>query len=141
MEGHLRALAAHPASELYVLWHDGHAASMNGAKVGVLKEADQVGLGGLLQGEDSRALEAQVGLEVLRDLADEALERQLADQQFGRLLVLADFAQCYGARPEAVRLFETATCCLSTFLRAVVGGGPPGALPGGLLGTGHVGGH
>ena len=54
---------------------------MDGAEVGVLEEADQVGLGGLLQGDDGRRLEAQVGLEVLGDLADEALEGQLADRK------------------------------------------------------------
>ena len=35
----------------------------------------------LLEGDDGRRLEAEVGLEVLRDLADEALERELADEE------------------------------------------------------------
>ena len=38
------------------------------------KEADEVGLSGLLKGKDGGSLEAEVGLEVLGDLADEALE-------------------------------------------------------------------
>ncbi|XP_041330191.1 uncharacterized protein LOC121357181 [Pyrgilauda ruficollis] len=54
--------------------------------VGVLEEPHQVGLAGLLQRHDGRALEAQVGLEVLRDLAHQALEGQLADQQLRGLL-------------------------------------------------------
>ena len=37
-------------------------------------------LGGLLEREDGGALEAEVRLEVLRDLAHEALERQLAHE-------------------------------------------------------------
>ena len=37
------------------------------------RTADEVGLGGLLEGQDGRRLEAQVGLEVLGDLADQAL--------------------------------------------------------------------
>ena len=41
---------------------------MDGAEVGVLEEADEVGLGGLLEGEDGGGLEAEVGLEVLGDL-------------------------------------------------------------------------
>ena len=60
---------------------------MDGAEVGVLEQAHQVGLAGLLQGHHGGALEPQVGLEVLGDLADQALEGQLADQQLGGLLV------------------------------------------------------
>ena len=44
-------------------------------------------LAGLLQGHHDGALETQVGLEVLRDLPDQALERELADEQLGGLLV------------------------------------------------------
>ena len=62
---------------------------MDGAQVGVLEQADEVGLGRLLQGHHGGALEPQVGLEVLGDLPDQALEGQLADQQLGRLLVPA----------------------------------------------------
>ena len=86
---------------------------MDGAQVGVLEEADQVGLGGLLKGQDSGALEAEVGLEVLGDLTDQALEGQLADQQLGGLLVLADLAQGDGSGPVAMGL-----------LHASGGGGP-----------------
>ena len=78
---YLRALAADAARELDVLGHDGHALGMDGAKVGVLEEADQVRLSGLLQGEHGGALEAKVGLEVLGDLADQALEGELADEE------------------------------------------------------------
>ena len=35
----------------------------------------------LLKGHDSRRLEAQVGLEVLRYLAHKSLERELADEK------------------------------------------------------------
>lgn len=69
---------------------------------GTIPTTHQVGLGGLLQGEDGRALEAKVGLEVLGDFAYQALERQLADQQLGGLLVAADLAQGHGAGPVPV---------------------------------------
>ena len=59
----LRALAPDAARELHVLWHDGDALGVAGAQVGVLEAADQVGLRGLLEGDDGRRLEAQVGLE------------------------------------------------------------------------------
>ena len=93
----LGALAADPAGELEVLGHDRDALGVDGAQVGVIEEADEVGLGGLLEREDGGALEAQVGLEVLGDLADEALERELADQQVRGLLVPADLAVAHFA--------------------------------------------
>ena len=72
------------------------------------KRPTEVRLGGLLEREHGGALEAQVGLEVLGDLADEALERELADEQLRRLLVAADLAQGDGARAVAVRLLDAA---------------------------------
>ena len=107
-ENALRALAADPAGQLDVLGHDGHPLGVDGRQVGVLEQADQVGLGRLLQGQDGGRLEAQVGLEVLGDLTDQALEGQLADQQVGRLLVLADLTQGDGARAVAVGLLDAA---------------------------------
>ncbi len=82
---------------------------MDGAQVGVLEQTDQVGLSGLLQCQHGAALEAQVSLEVLRDLAHQALKGQLADQQLRGLLVLADLAQRNRARavPAAVRAILT----------------------------------
>ena len=80
-------LATHPPSKLDVLEHDGDVLSVDGAQVGVLEQADEVGLAGLLQGNHGGALEPQVSLEVLGNLADETLERQLADQELGGLLV------------------------------------------------------
>ena len=94
----LGALATDAAGELDVLGHDGHALGVDGAEVGVLEEADEVSLGGLLEGEDGGGLEPEVGLEVLGDLADEALERELADEEVGGLLVLADLAESDGSR-------------------------------------------
>ena len=66
---------------------------MNGAQVGVFEETDQVGLASLLKGHDSRALEAEIGLEVLGDFTDQPLEGKLADQKLGRLLVATDFTK------------------------------------------------
>ena len=83
----LGALAADAARELDVLGHDRDALGVDRAQVRVLEEAHEVGLGGLLEREDGRRLEPQVRLEVLRDLAHQALERQLADQQLRGLLV------------------------------------------------------
>ena len=79
--GRLSTLATDAAGKLDVLGHDGHTLGVDGAEVGVLEEADEVGLGGLLEGEHGGALEAEVGLEVLSNLPDETLEGQLRKKQ------------------------------------------------------------
>ena len=44
----LSPLATDTTGQLDVLGHDGHPLGVDGAQVGVLEEADQVGLGSLL---------------------------------------------------------------------------------------------
>jgi hypothetical protein len=135
------ALSADAAGELDVLGHDGDALGVDGAQVGVLEEADQVGFAGLLQGHDGRALEAQVGLEVLGDLTHEALEGQLADQQLGALLVATDLAEGDRAGAVAMGLLDAAGG--GRRLAGGLGGEllagrlASGRLAGGLLGTSH----
>ena len=48
---HLGPLASDPPGELDVLGHDGHPLGVDGAQVGVLEQADKVGLGSLLEEE------------------------------------------------------------------------------------------
>ena len=79
---------------------------MDGAEVGVLKEAHQVGFAGFLKGHHSRALKAQVGLEVLGNFPDKALEGELAEEQLGGLLVAPDLAESNCPRPVPVRLLD-----------------------------------
>ena len=105
--GRLRALATDAAGELVVLGHDGDALGVDGREVGVLEEANEVRLSRLLEREHRGALEAQVRLELLRNLADEALERKLADQQLRRLLVATDLTKRDRAGAVAVRLLDT----------------------------------
>ena len=92
---------------------------MDGAKVGILEETDEVGLRGLLKGSDRGALEAEVGLEVLSDLTDETLEGELAEEELGRLLVATDLTESDGTRLVAVRLLDTTGrwCGLASSLR------------------------
>ncbi len=47
----LSALSTDAAGELDVLGHDGDALGVDGAQVGVLEEANEVRLSGLLEGE------------------------------------------------------------------------------------------
>ena len=57
------------------------------AKIGVLEKTNKVRFASFLQCHDSRALKPQVGLEVLSDLANQALEGELANEQLRRFLV------------------------------------------------------
>ncbi len=114
----LSALSADAARQLDVFGHDGDSLGVDGAQVGVLKQTDQISLAGLLQGHDSGALEAQVRFEILRDFSHQALERQFADQQLGRLLITADLSESHGPGPVTVGLLDAA--------------GGWGALPGGF---------
>jgi len=104
----LSAFAADTACQLDVLWHDGDALGVDRAQVGVLEQTDEVSLAGLLESHDCRALEAEIGLEVLSDLANQALERQLADQQLGRLLVTTDLTKSNSSGPVTVGLLHSA---------------------------------
>ena len=79
----LRALSADAAGELNVLGHDGDTLGVDGAQVGVLEEANEVGLSSLLEGKNGRALESKITLEVLGDLTHETLEGELANEQVG----------------------------------------------------------
>ena len=83
----LSPLPTDPPSQLDVLGHDGDPLSVDGAQVCVLEETHQVRLAGLLKSHHSRALEPQVGLEVLGNLTNEPLEGQLANEQLSGLLV------------------------------------------------------
>jgi len=114
---------------------------MDRAEIGVLEQPNEVSLSGLLKSGDGGALEPEVRLEILSDLTNQTLERELADQEFGALLVLSDLSERDGARAEAVGLLDSAGC------RSGLAGGLGGQLlPGGLaagglasslLGSGH----
>ena len=92
----LTTLTTEAAGKLDVLALDGDTLGVDGAEVGVLEEGDEVSLNGLLERTDGGALEAEVGLEVLGDLTDKTLERQLADEELGRLLVATDLTESDG---------------------------------------------
>ena len=137
----LRSLSADAAGELNVFGHDGDTLGVNGTQVGVLEEANEVGLRSLLKGEDGGSLEAQVTLEVLSDLADETLEGELADEEVGGLLVPTDLAEGDSSGAVAVGLLHASggggglARCLGGELLA--GGFASGGLTCGLLGTSH----
>ena len=80
LRGCLCSFSANASGQLDVLGHDGYPLGMDGTQVGVLEEGDEVGLNGLLESTDGGRLEAEVRLEVLGNLTDETLERELAVQ-------------------------------------------------------------
>merc|ERR1712131_522034 len=128
-------LATDATDQLDVLGHDGDTLGVDGAQVGVLKQADEVSLRSLLQGHDSAGLESQVSLEVLGNLTDQTLEGQLADQELSGLLITTDLTESDSSGPVPVGLLDT------------TGGrsGLPGSLgsqllPGGLSSSGFTSG-
>ena len=137
----LGPLATDAAGQLDVLGHDGHPLGVDGAEIGVLEQPDQVGLAGLLKSHHGRALEAEVGLEVLGDLAHQTLEGQLADEQLSGLLVAPDLTESHGTGLVAVRLLDTSggRGALASGLggQLLPGGLASGGFAGSLLGTSH----
>jgi hypothetical protein len=75
----------------------------------VFEEGNEVGFGSLLKGHDGVGLETEVRPEVLCHLADEALERKLADEKLSRPLVPADLTESDGAGPEPVGFLHACT--------------------------------
>ena len=139
--GNLGALSTDTAGELDILGHDGDTLGVDGAKVSILEEANEVRLGGLLKGKDCRSLESEVALEVLGDLTDETLEGELADEEVRRLLVTTDLTKGDRSRTVTVGLLDasggwgglTGSLGGELLTRSLSSGG----LTGGLLGTGH----
>lgn len=86
---------------------DSDTLGVDGTQVGILEQRNQVCLDGLLESTDSGRLEAQVGLEVLRNLTNQTLEGKLADEELGRLLVTTDLTESDRSRLVSVGLLDT----------------------------------
>ncbi|RYQ85477.1 hypothetical protein Ahy_B10g105048 [Arachis hypogaea] len=65
---------------------DQNSITNKSTEVSVLKETDEVSLRGFLESGDGAALKPEIGLEILRNLTNEALERKFADQKLSALL-------------------------------------------------------
>ena len=119
----LRTLASDASSKLDIFRHNGDSLGVDRAEIGILEEPHEVGFRGFLEGEHGRTLEAEIGLEVLRNLTHEALEGELSDEELRALLVLPDLTQGHSAGAEAMGLLDA----------ACGGGGFAGGLGGQLL--------
>ena len=135
-------LATDAAGQLDVLGHDGDTLGVDGAQVGVLEEADEVSLRGLLEGHDGGGLETEVSLEVLGDLTHKTLEGQLADEELGGLLVTTDLTESNGTGPVTVGLLDATGRggrLASGFGSQLLARGlASGGLASGLLGSCHL---
>ena len=99
---------------------------MDGSKVGVLEQTNEVSLGGLLKSQNSAGLEAEISLEILSNLSDETLERELSDQELSALLIPSDLSQSDSTRSVSVGLLDSSSR----------GGGLAGSLRSELLSRG-----
>jgi len=108
------ALPTNAARKVDVLGNDGDTVGVNRAKIGVLEETNKVRLSSLLEGgdggglepevADGEGLEPEVGLHVLGNLTNKALEGESADEELSGLLVLPDLIEGDGAGAVAVGL-------------------------------------
>ena len=137
----LSTLSTDTASQLDVFGHDGDTLGVDGAEVSVLKQTNQISLAGLLECHDGRALESQIGLEILSDLTDQTLEGKLADQKLSGLLVSPDLTESDSSGPVSVGLLDSSSgggrFPGSLGGQLLPGSLSSGGLTGGLLGTGH----
>jgi histone H3 len=115
---------------------------VDSTQVSIFEKTNKVSLGGFLEGQDGGSLEPEIGLEILGNLTDKTLERQLADEKVGGLLVTTNLTKSDGSRAVTVGLLDTSSGggrlsgCLGGELLA--GSLSSGGLACGLLCSGHV---
>ena len=140
--GKLSTFATDTTGQLDVLWHDGDTLGVDSAQVGVFEETNEVSLGSFLQGHDGGRLEAEISLEILSDLTDEPLERKLADEKLGALLVTTDLTKSDGTRPVPVGLLHSTGSrgrfASSLGCKLLARSFSSGGFTGSLLSTGHL---
>ena len=132
------ALATDATGQLHVLGHNSHTLGVDGAEVGILEQADEVGLAGFLKSHDGRRLEAKIGLEILGNLTHETLKRRTTNEKLGGLLVLADLAKSDSAGAEAGLLAGLGLIASSFGGKLLARSLGASALASGLLGSRHV---
>ena len=99
----LGTFTADATSQLHILGHDGDSFGMNGTKVGVFKDPNQVGLSRFLQGKNCSRLKTEVILEILGDLSNQTLKGSLSNQKVSSLLILADLTESNRSWTKALR--------------------------------------
>lgn len=120
------------ARELHVLHHDRDALGVESTQVCVLKDTYEISLRSLLKCPDRRALKPQIHIlaNILGNLADEALERKLADKELSGFLKasnllegcctwteslgLSDACNRWSALPDSLAVDGLGWCALRT---------------------------
>ena len=138
----LGALSADAAGQLNVFRHDGDSLGMDSTQVCVLEKTNEVSLASFLKCHHGGALEAQLSLEILGDLTDEALEGKLADKKFGALLIAADLSEGDSTGSVSMRFLHSSRgrgTLSGCFGRQLLSGSfPSSRFASRLLGTSHV---
>jgi hypothetical protein len=140
--GNLSTLSTDAASKLNVLGHDGHTLGMDSAQVGILEQTNKVSLRRLLKSQNSGGLETKVGLVILSNLTNKALEWQLANQEISALLILSDLTKSDSARAVSVGLLDSlrsrGSLTSSLGSELLSGSLASGGFTSSLLGTSHL---
>ena len=105
-KNHSGTLPTEPPAQLDILWHNGYPLSMNGAKICIFHDPGDVRLPSRLQRHNRMRLETQIRLEILRNLAHETLERELAAQKFGAFLVFPNLPESDCSRPVEINMLS-----------------------------------
>jgi len=87
------AVASNASGKVHILLLNGDALGMDGAKVGVLEETNDVGLGSLLEGLEGNGLEAEGVVHVHGDASDKSLEGSSWEEHIGSFLVSLDLSK------------------------------------------------
>ena len=104
LKPYLGTFSTDTTGQLNILWHNGYSLSVNGTQVGIFEKTNQVGLCGFLEGQNSRSLESEIGLEILGNLTYQTLEGKLTDEQIGTLLVPTNLTEGDGSGSVTVGL-------------------------------------
>ena len=110
VRGCSESFSSDSSGKLDVLGHDCDSSCMDGAKVSVLEQSDQVGLSCLLQGKYSRALKSQFAFEITGDVSHQSLEGEFSNKQISGFLIFPDFSQGNCSWPESVGLLHSSGC-------------------------------
>ncbi|KAI5432213.1 hypothetical protein KIW84_036095 [Lathyrus oleraceus] len=80
---------------------------MNGAKVSIFKQTNQISFSCFLKCRNGTALESEICFEILSDFSNQSLERELPDEKLGALLILPDLSQSNCSWTESVWLLHS----------------------------------
>lgn len=97
----LMSVTSDPSRKVHVLLHHCHSVGVEAAQIRVLEQSNDVGLGSLLQRDQSLRLEAELVVDARADGANELLEGSPRNQIRNISLVLPDLSERNCARLEA----------------------------------------